>query len=189
MNSDVMFRHNVHIRGGVRASVLSYQRPPKHLICQFLYNIGDEMHFYQENREKNLLKHHHSLQDHQSKGCTAQNINSCIPCFTILILRNKLDLVHVKSHVKYKSDIKRPKCGYIKASGGWGLCKKALRNTLHVSDKAYRNCQIRLLSEVSVIIRTFTKTQKVLIRVLKNCKKDQKFIFSNYQNLSEIKEK
>ena len=80
------------------------------------------MHFYQENREKNLLKLHHSLQDHQSKGCTAQNINSCIPCFTIFVLRNKLDLVHVKSHVKYKSDIKQPKCGYIKASRG--VCVK-----------------------------------------------------------------
>ena len=33
-------------------------------------------------------------------------------------LRNKLDLVHLKSHVKYKSDIKQPKCGYIKASRG-----------------------------------------------------------------------
>ena len=67
MRSDVMFRHNVHIRGGVRASVLSYQRPQKHLICQFLYNIGGEMHFYQKNREKNLLKRHHSPQNHQSK--------------------------------------------------------------------------------------------------------------------------
>ena len=70
-----------------------------------------------------------------------------------------------------------------------GLCKIALRNTPHVSDKTYRNCQIRLLSEISVIIRTFAKTQKVLIRVLNNCKKDQKFIFSNDQNLYEIKEK
>ena len=77
------------------------------------------MHFYQENREKNLLKHHHSPQNHQSKGCTVENIiNSCIPCFTILILRNKLDLVHLKSHVKYKSDIKQPKCRYIKDSRG-----------------------------------------------------------------------
>ena len=33
-------------------------------------------------------------------------------------LRNKLDLVHLKSHFKYKSDIKQPKCGYIKASRG-----------------------------------------------------------------------
>ena len=109
MSSDVMFKHNVHIRGGVRASVLSYQRPPKHLVRQFLYNIGGEMHFYQENREKNLLKRHHSPQNHQSKGCAAENINSFIPCFTILILRNKLDLGHLKSHVKYKSDIKQPK--------------------------------------------------------------------------------
>ena len=76
------------------------------------------MHFYQENREKNLLKRHHSPQNHQSKGCTAENINSCIPCFTILILRNKLDLVDLKSHVIYISDIKQPKCGYIKASRG-----------------------------------------------------------------------
>ena len=86
MSSDVMFRHNVHIRGGVRASDLSYQRPLKHLVCQFRYNIGGEMHFYKENREKNLLKRHHSPQNHQSKGCSAENINSCIPCFTILIL-------------------------------------------------------------------------------------------------------
>ena len=78
------------------------------------------MHFliYQENTETNLLKRHHSPQNHQSKGCTAENFNSCIPCFIILILRNTLDLVHLKSHVKYKSDIKQPKCGYIKASRG-----------------------------------------------------------------------
>ena len=76
------------------------------------------MHFHQETRGKNLLKRHHSPQNHQSIGCTAENINSFIPCFTILILRNKLDLVHLKSHVKYKSDIKQPKCGYIKASRG-----------------------------------------------------------------------
>ena len=118
MSSDVMFRHNVHIRGGVRALVLSYQRPPKHLVYQFRYNIGGEMHFYLENRERNLFKRHHSPQNHQSKGCTVENFNSCIPCFTILILRNKLDLVHLKSHVKHKSDIKQPKCGYIKESRG-----------------------------------------------------------------------
>ena len=159
-----MFRHNVHIRGGVRASVLSYQRPPKHLICQFLYNIGGEMHFYQENREKNLLKRHHSPQNHRSKDCTAENINSCILCFTILILRNNLDLLHLKSHVQYKSDIKQPKCGHIKASRG--LCKITLRNTPHVSDRAYRNFQIRLLSEISVTIRTFAETEKHLIEVL-----------------------
>ena len=76
MSSDVMFRHNVHIRGGVRASVLSYQRPQKHLICQFLYNIGGEMHFYQENREKNLLKRHHSPQNHESKDCTAEFLHT-----------------------------------------------------------------------------------------------------------------
>ena len=76
------------------------------------------MHFYQENREKNLLKRHHSPQNHQSKDCTVENINSCIPCSTILILKNKLDLVHLKSHVQYKLDIKQPKCGYIKASRG-----------------------------------------------------------------------
>ena len=70
-----------------------------------------------------------------------------------------------------------------------GLCKITLRNTPHVSDKAYRNCQIRLLSEISVTVRTFAETEKILIRVLKNCKKDQKFIFSNDQNLYEIKEK
>ena len=70
-----------------------------------------------------------------------------------------------------------------------GLCKITLRNTPHVSDKAYRNCQIRLLSEISVTVRTFEETEKILKRVLKNCKKDQKFIFSNDQNLYEIKEK
>ena len=95
----------VQIRGGVRASVLSYQRPPKHLVHQFRYNIAGEMHFYQENTEKNLLRSHHSTQNHQSNGCTAENFNSCIPCFTVLIPRNKLDLVHLKSHVKCISDI------------------------------------------------------------------------------------
>ena len=68
------------------------------------------MHFYQENTEKNLLKHHHSPQSHQSKSCTAENFNSCILCFTILILRNRLELVHLKTYVKYKSDLKQPKC-------------------------------------------------------------------------------
>ena len=95
----------VHIRGGVRASVLSYQISLKHLVRQFRYNIGGEMHFYQETTEKNLLKSHHSPRNHQSKGCTAENFNYCRPCFTILILRNKLDLVHLKNHVKCKSDI------------------------------------------------------------------------------------
>ena len=70
-----------------------------------------------------------------------------------------------------------------------GLCKITLRNTPHVSDKAYRNSQIRLLSEISVTIRTFAETENNMIGVLKNCKKDQKFIFSNDQNLYEIKEK
>ena len=70
-----------------------------------------------------------------------------------------------------------------------GLCKITLHNTLHVSDKAYRNCQIWLLSEISVTIRTFAETEKNLIGVLKKSKKDQKFIFSNDQNLYEIKEK
>ena len=69
-----------------------------------------------------------------------------------------------------------------------GLCKIRLRNTPHVSDKAYRNSQIRLLSEISVTIRTFVETETE-IGALKNCKKDQKFIFSNDQNLSKIKEK
>ena len=70
-----------------------------------------------------------------------------------------------------------------------GLCKIALHNTTHVSDKAaYRNYQIRLLSEVSVTIRTLAETEKNMIGVLKNCKKDQKFIFSNDQNIYEIKE-
>ena len=70
-----------------------------------------------------------------------------------------------------------------------GLCKRTLCNTPHVSDKTYRNCQIRLLLEISVTIRTFAETETILIGVLKNCKKDQKFIFSNDQNLHEIKEK
>ena len=69
------------------------------------------------------------------------------------------------------------------------LCKITLRNTPHVSDKPYRKCQIRLLSEISVTIRTLAETEKNLIGVLKNCKKDQKFIFSKDQNLYEIKEK
>ena len=118
MNSDVMFRHNVQIRDGVRASVLSYQRPQKLLVCQFRYNIGSEMHFLSRKHKEKSFETHHSSQSHQSKGCTAENINSCIPCFTILILRNKLYPVHLKSHVKYNSDIKQPKCGYIKASRG-----------------------------------------------------------------------
>ena len=158
MSSDVMFRHKVHIRSGVQASVLSYQRPPKHLVCQFRYNIGGEMHFYLENRERNLLKRHHSPQNHQSNGCTAENVNSCIPCFTILILRNKLDLVHLKSHVKYNRISNNPNVDISKKAGG--LCKITLRNTPHVSDMAYRNCQIRLLSEISVTIRTFAETEK-----------------------------
>ena len=58
-----------------------------------------------------------------------------------------------------------------------GLCKITLRNTPHVSDKAYRNCQIRLLLEISVTIPTFAETEKILIVVLKNCKKDQRFYF------------
>ena len=71
----------------------------------------------------------------------------------------------------------------------WGLCKITLRNTTHVSDKAaYRSYQIPLLSEISVTIRTLAETEKNMIGVLKNCKKDQKFIFSNDQNLYEIKE-
>ena len=70
-----------------------------------------------------------------------------------------------------------------------GQCKITLRNTPHVSDKVYRNYQIRLLSEISVTIRTFAETEKNLIGVLKYCKKDQKFIFSNDQNLYEVKEK
>ena len=47
-----------------------------------------------------------------------------------------------------------------------GLCKTTLRNTPHVSDKAYGNCQIRLLSEISVTIRIFAETEKNLIGVL-----------------------
>ena len=69
-----------------------------------------------------------------------------------------------------------------------GLCKITLRNTTHVYKAAYRNNQIRLFSEISVTIRTFAETEKNMIGVLKNCKKDQKFIFSNDQNLYEIKE-
>ena len=42
-----------------------------------------------------------------------------------------------------------------------GLCKITLRNTTHVSDKAaYRNYQNRLLSEISVTIRTLAETEK-----------------------------
>ena len=69
-----------------------------------------------------------------------------------------------------------------------GLCKVTLHNTPHVSDKTYRIFQIRLLSEISVTIRTLAETEKKLTGVLKNCKKDQKFIFSNDQNLYELKE-
>ena len=113
--------------------------------------------FIKKNREKNLLKRDHSPQNHQSKSCTAENINFCIPCFTILILRNKLDVVHLKSHVKYKSDINQ-NVDISKLAGG--PFKITLRNTTHVSDKADRNFQIRLLSEISVTIRTFEETEK-----------------------------
>ena len=87
----------VHIRGGVRASVLSYQISLKHLVRQFRYIIGGEMHFYQENTEKNLLKttiHREII-----------NLKAVQRKILILILRNKLDLVHLKNHVKCKSDI------------------------------------------------------------------------------------
>ena len=90
----------------------------KHLICQFLYNIGGEMHFYQENSEKNLLKRHHSPQNHQSKGCTAGNINFYIPCFTILILRNKLDLVHLKVMSNINRISNNPNMDILKQAGG-----------------------------------------------------------------------
>ena len=70
-----------------------------------------------------------------------------------------------------------------------GLCKITLRYTTHVSDKAaYRNYQIRLLSEISIKIRTLAETEKNMIGVLKTVKKDQKFIFSNDQHIYEIKE-
>ena len=68
------------------------------------------------------------------------------------------------------------------------MYKVTLHNTPHVSDKTYRIFQVRLLSEISVTIRTLAETEKKLIGVLKNCKKDQKFIFSNDQNLYELKE-
>ena len=42
-----------------------------------------------------------------------------------------------------------------------GLCKITLHNTPHVSDKAYRNFQIRLLSEISVTIRTLAETENI----------------------------
>ena len=51
-----------------------------------------------------------------------------------------------------------PKVDISKQAGG--LFKITLRNTTHVSDKAYRNFQIRLLSEISVTIRTFAETEK-----------------------------
>ena len=41
-----------------------------------------------------------------------------------------------------------------------GLCKITLRNTPHVSDKAYCKCPIGLLSEISVTIRKFAETEK-----------------------------
>ena len=47
---------------------------------------------------------------------------------------------------------------YQKQAGG--LCKITVRNTPYVSDKAYRHCPIRLLSEISVTIRTFAETKK-----------------------------
>ena len=83
---------------------------------------------------------------------------------------------------------KQPKCGYIKASRG--LCKITLRNTTHVSDKAYR----KVLSDSAIIgnLRhnpNIRGNRKKIDRVLQKWKKDQMFIFSNDQNLYEIKEK
>ena len=75
---------------------------------------------------------------------------------------------------------------FVRIFGIISLCAAALeepklgilRNTPHVSAKAaYHKCQIRLSSEISVTIRTFAETEKNRIGVLKNCKKDQKFIF------------
>ena len=101
-------------------------------------------------------------------------------------LRNKLYLVHLKSHVKYKSDIKQPTCGYIKASRG--LCKITLRNTTHVSDKAaYRNYQIRLLSEISVTIRTLAETEKNMIGVLKTVKRTKSLFFQIIKTYMKLK--
>ena len=68
-----------------------------------------------------------------------------------------------------------------------GLCKVTLHNTPHVSDKTYRIFQIRLLSEISVTIRTLAETEKKLIGVLKNCKKDQKFIFQMIKTYTNLK--
>ena len=89
------------------------------------------------------------------------------------------------------SNIKRisnnPNVDISKLAGG--LCKITLRNTTNVSDKAaYRNYQIRLLSEISVTIRTLAETEKNMIGVLKTVKRTKSFIFSNDQNIYEIKE-
>ena len=69
-----------------------------------------------------------------------------------------------------------------------GLCKITLRNTPHVSDKANRNCLIRYYRK-SPSQSEHSRTENKLIGVLKNCKKDQKYMFSNDQNLYEIKKK
>ena len=52
-----------------------------------------------------------------------------------------------------------------------GLCRITLRNTPHVSDKAYCNCQIRLLSEISVTIQIFAETEKKKKKIDRGIKK------------------
>ena len=79
------------------------------------------MHFYQENREKKSFE----TQNYQSKGCTAESFNSLIPCFTILKLRTKLDLVHLKSHVNINRISNNPNVDKSKKAGGGGeICVK-----------------------------------------------------------------
>ena len=47
-----MFRHNINIKGGVELQSYSTKDNQNILVCQFRYNIGGEMHFYQENTGK-----------------------------------------------------------------------------------------------------------------------------------------
>ena len=69
-----------------------------------------------------------------------------------------------------------------------GLCKITLRNTTNVSDKAaYRNYQIRLLSEISITIRTLAETEKNMIGVLKTVKRTKSLFFQMIKTYMKLK--
>ena len=104
MSPDVMFRHNVQIRDGVRASVLQYQRPSKYLVCQFRYNIGGEMPFYQENTREKIFRN--ATIHRKFINLRAVQRIILILAFCVLLLGNKLELVHLKvmSNINQKSN-------------------------------------------------------------------------------------